>query len=492
MPNHATHHAARRQYTRASTILLTIPLLLAATLTATAQTTVTQHIQVFAGHTEAVSSVAFSPDGSRVLTGSYDYTTKLWDADTGLEIRTFAGHTETVNSVAFSPDGTRVLTGAWDNTAKLWDADTGLEIRTFAGHTNLVLSVAFSPDGTRILTGSLDYTAKLWGTDGTDGEGELPASLQGRITDVADNPITCATVVVTNEFAEEFLATVDLDGNYIFEALPAGTYLLEVFAANFDTGLIDNLDLAQGDNVTRDLVLEPGPTEGLIRGVVTDVENGQFLGGARVEVFDADILVGITFSCADGSYEVALNLTKQTGGRDLTLLFTAPNYEPFTEEVTLDPGQVLQVSAAMQFALTIKGQLVGTVSDDTGPLTNARVTADFDNQFSRSTSTDALGEYILLNLEPGTCQVTASYEGLESATTQVSILEAGVDAEANFTLADAPSGGEGEGEGEGPVKGGCGMSTSSAPWSGLAGDIMLLAAVVLLILGSRHRATKHG
>ncbi|HOE12603.1 MAG TPA: hypothetical protein PLQ35_17085, partial [bacterium] len=68
-----------------------------------------------------VRSVAFSPDGTKVLTGSDDYTAKLWDAGTGAVIRTFSGHTDYVNSVAFSPDGTKVLTGIDDGTARIWD-----------------------------------------------------------------------------------------------------------------------------------------------------------------------------------------------------------------------------------------------------------------------------------------------------------------------------------------------------------------------------------
>ncbi|MCB2141450.1 WD40 repeat domain-containing protein [bacterium] len=119
-------------------------------------------IRTFTGHASWIEAVAFSPDGSKGLTGSNDRTAKLWDAQTGVEIRTFAGHTDLVWSAAFSPDGTKVLTGSWDNTAKLWDAQTGVEIRTFSGHTRIVRSVAFSPDGSKVLTGSDDGTAKLW------------------------------------------------------------------------------------------------------------------------------------------------------------------------------------------------------------------------------------------------------------------------------------------------------------------------------------------
>jgi WD40 repeat protein len=114
-----------------------------------------------------VNSVAFSPDGARVLTGSDDNTARLWDAATGKEIRAFKGHKESVHSVAFSPDGTRVLTGSMDSTARLWDVATGEELRAFRGHESWVLSATFSPDGARVMTGSADMTARLW--DATTG-----------------------------------------------------------------------------------------------------------------------------------------------------------------------------------------------------------------------------------------------------------------------------------------------------------------------------------
>jgi WD40 repeat protein len=77
------------------------------------------------GHSLRVASVAFSPDGAHVLSGSGDKTIKLWDAATGVLIRTFEGHSGAVHSVAFSPDGARVLSGSADNTIKLWDTATG-------------------------------------------------------------------------------------------------------------------------------------------------------------------------------------------------------------------------------------------------------------------------------------------------------------------------------------------------------------------------------
>lgn len=74
------------------------------------------------GHLGSLTSVDFSPDGKRILTGSLDKTAKLWDAETGREILTLKGHTDIVNGVAFSPDGTQIITGSRDKTARLWEA----------------------------------------------------------------------------------------------------------------------------------------------------------------------------------------------------------------------------------------------------------------------------------------------------------------------------------------------------------------------------------
>jgi tRNA A-37 threonylcarbamoyl transferase component Bud32 len=113
------------------------------------------------GHTGMILSASFSPDGSRVLTGSADNTAKVWDAKNGAEVLTLKGHTNLVSSASFSPDGSRILTGSRDQTAKVWDARSGAEILTLKGHTEGVNSASFSPDGSRVLTGSGDKTAKV-------------------------------------------------------------------------------------------------------------------------------------------------------------------------------------------------------------------------------------------------------------------------------------------------------------------------------------------
>ena len=120
------------------------------------------HLLALDGHASAVLSASFSPDGSRVVTGSEDKTAKVWDARTGAELLTFKGHTGVVLSAAFSPDGARVVTAGHDPVVRVWDARTGADLLTIKGHTGAVLSVAFSRDGARVVTGGHDRTARVW------------------------------------------------------------------------------------------------------------------------------------------------------------------------------------------------------------------------------------------------------------------------------------------------------------------------------------------
>src|SRR5262245_2302458 len=133
------------------------------------------------GHGKAAHSVAFSPDGRTLASGSYDKTVKLWDAKTRQELATLKGHKSNVTSVAFSPDGRTLASGSGDSTVKLWDAKTGQELATLNGQAGRVSSVAFSPDGRTLASGSEDGTVTLWDAK----TGAEQATLKGSVVTVS-------------------------------------------------------------------------------------------------------------------------------------------------------------------------------------------------------------------------------------------------------------------------------------------------------------------
>ena len=144
---------------------------------------------------ESVNSVAFSSDGTRIVSGSSDNLVRVWDASTGESLKVLKGHTKSVNSVTFSSDGNRIVSGSSDNSVRVWDAWTGKTLEILEGHpeptsatplrnlgsqniastqyralrvedvsdlTGLVKSAGFSHDGCRIVTGSDDGLVRIW------------------------------------------------------------------------------------------------------------------------------------------------------------------------------------------------------------------------------------------------------------------------------------------------------------------------------------------
>jgi WD40 repeat protein len=118
-------------------------------------------LRMFDIHVCHLTSLAFSPDGSRALSGDCDKMVRLWDLETGKEIRRFLGHTGPVRCVAFSPNGSRALSCGDDKTVRLWDVETGKELWRFEGHTETVRCVVFLSDGRRALSAGDDKTVRL-------------------------------------------------------------------------------------------------------------------------------------------------------------------------------------------------------------------------------------------------------------------------------------------------------------------------------------------
>ena len=141
---------------------------------------------IFEGHTDFVLSVAFSPNGQTLASGSWDGKIRLWDVHTPQHKTLLIRHLDDVISVAFSPDGQTLASGSWDKTVRLWNPSTGRLKRTLTGHAEGIESVAFSPDGQTLASGSADQTIRLWNPS----NGQLKGTLrgQGRMRAVVFSP----------------------------------------------------------------------------------------------------------------------------------------------------------------------------------------------------------------------------------------------------------------------------------------------------------------
>jgi WD40 repeat protein len=133
-----------------------------------------KQLQQLVGHSEQVWGAAFLPDGKHAITGAWDQTLRVWDVESGKEIRVLEGVNASIRCLTISPDGKWVAAGHFDNSKgkkdnnkmviKIWDLESGKEIRMFRGHTKPVTSVSFSRDGKMLLSSSADKTVRLWDT----------------------------------------------------------------------------------------------------------------------------------------------------------------------------------------------------------------------------------------------------------------------------------------------------------------------------------------
>jgi WD40 repeat protein len=126
------------------------------------------------GHDNNVVTLAYNRSGTRLASGSFDKTIRLWNAETMKEISRLEGHTKVVNSVAFSPDSTRLFSGSGDMTVRIWDVVTRQQLLKLEGGMREVNRVAVAArDGRRVACVGSDRIVRVW-------EADMPARKQGR------------------------------------------------------------------------------------------------------------------------------------------------------------------------------------------------------------------------------------------------------------------------------------------------------------------------
>lgn len=115
------------------------------------------------GHGRPVEHLSFSPDGTRLVSGAWDNTAIVWDAESGKPLARLIGHEHAVGQVRFSPNGTRIVTASFDGDLRLWTAESGQLMSQMKGHEeDEISSVQFNATGTKLVTGSKDGTARIW------------------------------------------------------------------------------------------------------------------------------------------------------------------------------------------------------------------------------------------------------------------------------------------------------------------------------------------
>ena len=224
-------------------------------------------IAILKGHRDwFVSSANFSPDGQQIVTASSDKTARIWDIN-GDQIMELKGHTDTVWSANFSPDGQRIVTASSDKTARIWDIN-GDQIMELKGHTDTVFSANFSHDGQRIITASFDKTVQVW-----DINGDQIMELKGHKGSVYSANFSPDGSKIVTASTDNTTRVWDVDGNLI-STIKDDTGFLSIASANFSPDS-NKIVTVSADNTVKVWDIN-GTLIALLRGHTTTVRSANF------------------------------------------------------------------------------------------------------------------------------------------------------------------------------------------------------------------------
>jgi WD40 repeat protein len=157
-------------------------------------------------YTAGVTSLAWSPDGGRIASGNEPGTVLIWDSITGKTLLTYRGHSDGVTSIAWSPDKGRIASGSCDKTVQVWDSITGKTLLTYRGHHEAVNAVAWSPDGMHIASGGV--VLHIW--DSFSGENDYsPDSAGDVVNTLAWSPDGIHIAVAIDEVNTAYISPRD-------------------------------------------------------------------------------------------------------------------------------------------------------------------------------------------------------------------------------------------------------------------------------------------